>query len=239
MNFPPPPGTLHERFGKDGFVVVSSGLKSATIDAVIADFRRLVAAEGSLHSVRGALAKRPAAREAAKALVSLAALLLGTAGDGGRATECRATKGTFFDKTEEANWLVPWHQDLTITVNREHALPGFSHWRQKEGLWHTQPPLPVLERIVALRLHLDDCPETHGALRVVPGSHRRGILSTEETTRVAREPAVTVPAERGQILAVSPLILHSSGRSESPTHRRVLHIEYSDARLPAPLEWSA
>jgi hypothetical protein len=34
-------------------------------------------------------------------------------------------KATFFDKNPEANWLVPWHQDLTIPVDRQIDRPGW------------------------------------------------------------------------------------------------------------------
>jgi ectoine hydroxylase-related dioxygenase (phytanoyl-CoA dioxygenase family) len=37
-------------------------------------------------------------------------------------------------------------------------------------------PLKVLEQVLAVRLHLDDCDERNGALRVVPGSHLLGRL---------------------------------------------------------------
>jgi hypothetical protein len=34
-------------------------------------------------------------------------------------------RGTLFDKTGSANWLVPWHQDLTICVISRAAAIGF------------------------------------------------------------------------------------------------------------------
>jgi hypothetical protein len=41
------------------------------------------------------------------------------------------------------------------------------------------PPIAVLERMLALRVHLDDCDVWNGALRVMAGSHQSGRLSPE------------------------------------------------------------
>jgi hypothetical protein len=34
-----------------------------------------------------------------------------------------------------------------------------------------------------------------------------------------------------------PLALHASSPATAPHHRRVIHIEYAPAPLPAPLRW--
>ena len=38
---------------------------------------------------------------------------------------CFSVRSIFFDKTSEANWLVPWHQDLTIAVKERVEFPGY------------------------------------------------------------------------------------------------------------------
>ena len=86
-------------------------------------------------------------------------------------------RALFFDKTPDANWGVAWHQDLSIAVVDRSETPGFSGWSVKEGVVHVQPPPPILEGMVTLRLHLDDCTAENGALKVIPGSHRQGRLS--------------------------------------------------------------
>ncbi len=53
---------------------------------------------------------------------------------------CFAVKGTFFNKTQEANWKVVWHQDLTIVVREGCEVPGFDPWTIKAGINHVQPP---------------------------------------------------------------------------------------------------
>ena len=226
-------GSSTEPFASDGFQVLRFGLTDGFLDELSEEFARLLRGNsGRSESVRAVLQKSESVAKVAQALQPLADPLLGV--------ECTPTKATLFDKTPDANWLVPWHQDLTVTVSTSIDDPRYSHWRQRDGIWHVQPPLEVLEQTVALRLHLDPCPPENGALRVIAGSHRDGVLSEEQRDRwVESHSAVVTPAERGEVLAMSPLILHASSKSEVPDHRRVLHLEYSTAELPAPLRWSA
>ena len=145
-----------------------------------------------------------------------------------------------FDKVDGANWSVPWHQDLAIPVREKVDAPGFGGWSVKEGVPHVLPPAEVLAGMVTLRLHLDDCGEANGPLRVLPGSHRFGKLSEAEIARVrGKTPEVTCLATRGSVLAMRPLLLHASSAAQRPGHRRVLHIEYAAHRLPSGLRWPA
>src|ERR1041384_2753124 len=45
----------------------------------------------------------------------------------------RPVRGIYFDKTADTNWLVTWHQDLTIAVRDKHEVPGFGPWSNKDG----------------------------------------------------------------------------------------------------------
>lgn len=143
-----------------------------------------------------------------------------------------------FDKTATANWKVGWHQDLTIAVRRRIPTAGFESWSEKDGIVHVRPPVHVLEGMVTVRVHLDDCPATNGPLRVLPGSHRSGRMSVQEMDRFkAMNAEVRCPAQRGDVLVMHPLLLHASSSSQTPDHRRVLHIEYGCDALPGGLEW--
>ena len=147
-------------------------------------------------------------------------------------------RSLFFDKVEGANWSAGWHQDLTIVVKERREVLGYGPWSDKNGIPHVQPPAEVLRRMVTLRVHLDDCTADNGALRVIPGSHRDGVLddaALEE--RVRSESAVTCEVGAGGIVAMCPLMLHASSPAESPRHRRVVHIEYAVDELPGGLEW--
>lgn len=147
-------------------------------------------------------------------------------------------RGIYFDKRPETNWLVAWHQDLTLAVKEQTEMTGFGPWSVKEGVPHVQPPMLLLEQMLSVRLHLDDADAGNGALRVLPGTHRLGRLSAEEI-RCCRETHEEVlrEAKAGDVLLMRPLLLHASSRSSSPRRRRVLHIEYAGFKLPAPLEW--
>ena len=93
--------------------------------------------------------------------------------------DARAVQCTFFTKSMENNWLVSFHQDLSIPVAEHVDSANCSGWSQKEGELFVQPPVSVLEETLAVRLHLDDCNERNGALRVVPRSHQFGRFSSK------------------------------------------------------------
>ena len=153
--------------------------------------------------------------------------------------EPKAVRAIFFDKTPETNWLVAWHQDLTIAVRERHDLPGWGPWSVKNGIHHVQPPAGLLEEMVTVRIHLDDTDQSNGALMILPGSHRRGRLSgIEIRTLTSAAAPFTCEARAGDVLVMRPLLLHSSSRSKSASSRRVLHIEFAGLDLQAPLEWN-
>lgn len=148
-------------------------------------------------------------------------------------------RSILFDKTPATNWYVTWHQDVSIPVKNRVELEGFGPWSVKEEVLHVQPPAAILEKMVSLRIHLDECSEDNGAIKFIPGSHRAGVLDAPDLVRWRdNSEAVICPARRGDIIAMRPLILHSSSTSKAPEHRRVLHIEYAGVELPSELEWA-
>lgn len=151
----------------------------------------------------------------------------------------RLVRGILFDKTAGENWSVSWHQDLTIAVERRVEVPGYGPWSVKDGVVHTLAPATLLERMVTIRIHLDDTPAENGALRVIPGSHRHGRLGDAALEKMTRRPEVTCVAQAGDVLLMSPLILHASRRATRPVRRRVVHFEYAppDALDPR-LTWA-
>ena len=54
----------------------------------------------------------------------------------------------------------------------------------KEGVNYAHAPRE-LERVVALRLDVDDSNENNGPLRVLPGTQRGGVLTDDEVHRQA------------------------------------------------------
>lgn len=155
-----------------------------------------------------------------------------------RLKSVRAVRGLLFNKLPEANWAVPWHQDLTIAVCERREAPGFGPWSVKDGVVHVQPPDEVMAGMLAARIHLDDAHAANGALRVIPGSHTDGRLSAEAIGRwTTSRQAVTIEAPLGSVLLLRPHLLHASSPAESPHQRRVIHLEYSKDELPFGLEW--
>lgn len=150
----------------------------------------------------------------------------------------RVVRGIYFDKTSEANWKVPWHQDLTIAVNDRLKVAGFSPWTRKAGVWHVQPDIRVMRNILTLRFHLDNADEANGALKVVPRTHLNGRLAADQikALRTANERSVC-RVKQGDCLVMSPLLLHSSSAGTKPGRRRIIHLEYSDIQLPGGLTW--
>jgi ectoine hydroxylase-related dioxygenase (phytanoyl-CoA dioxygenase family) len=215
---------LRERFERDGFAVVPSCLDDETVERLCAHL------DDTSHGIRNLLAL-PVVRElAASAPVrTLAESILGK--------NCFAVKGTFFNKTQESNWKVAWHQDLTIMVRERREVRGFGPWTVKAGIAHVQPPTEVLSRILAMRLHLDESGEENGPLRVIPGSHGQGRLSAEEVAEWPRRGSVTCTVPRGGALLMRPLLLHASSACLAPKPRRVIHLEFAADELPARLEW--
>ncbi|GAA4497430.1 hypothetical protein GCM10023172_12370 [Hymenobacter ginsengisoli] len=102
---------------------------------------------------------------------------------------CHLTKAIYFDKPAESNWLVAWHQDLMINVDHRADFAGYGPWTAKAGWVAVQPPVSVLENTVTIRLHLDDCDATNGALKVVPGSHRHGVVPAKPLLAKQQRPS--------------------------------------------------
>jgi ectoine hydroxylase-related dioxygenase (phytanoyl-CoA dioxygenase family) len=96
----------------------------------------------------------------------------------------------------------------------------------------------VLEGIVAVRLHLDDSTPSNGALRVVPGSHRRGWLTAAQVQAARDESGeITCSVPKGGVLVMRQLLLHASSKAQVSAPRRVLHFVSGAPVLPLGLTW--
>jgi ectoine hydroxylase-related dioxygenase (phytanoyl-CoA dioxygenase family) len=146
-------------------------------------------------------------------------------------------KSIYFDKPEQSNWFVAYHQDLTISVDEKKQVAGFEQWTVKNDQFAVQPPVALLENIFTIRIHLDDTDENNGALKIVPGSHRKGIYRPE-TIDWNTEKEVACKVQRGGIMVMQPLLLHASNRTTNNNKRRVIHLEFSNRLLPGGLQWA-
>ena len=231
-------GGWDEQVEREGFAVVPEVVDADMVTFLIAalgaapDDAGVGRRRGSVYAIRnllqvvpavGALAHSPSLRRLVEPLLGPGAF---------------PVRGILFDKTPDANWNVVWHQDLSIAVRERHAVSGFGPWSEKAGVTHVQPPASLLERMLTVRLHLDNCDAANGPLRVLPGSHQDGRLDAASIQAWrARAAAQTCSVPGGGALLMRPLLLHASSDALTPRHRRVLHIEYAAERLPGGLAW--
>jgi ectoine hydroxylase-related dioxygenase (phytanoyl-CoA dioxygenase family) len=152
-------------------------------------------------------------------------------------SNCLAVRGILFNKGDGANWKAAWHQDCVIAVAQRKGVPGWGPWSIKGGVHHVRPSSELMSRMLAVRLHLDDCGIDNGPLRVVPGSHRRGFLSGTQIQDWPKDHAITCTARRGDAILMRPLLLHGSSVAKTPSGRRVLHLEFATDELPAGISW--
>jgi len=204
------------------------------------------AAAGALAPLHAALAVQPTDRAGIRLRDSarLNALLAADGAIGARVVPfagsgARPVRAILFDKTERTNWALAWHQDRTICVRERGDVPGFGPWTVKAGLLHVAPPFELLERMITIRIHLDDVPEGNAPLLIAPGSHRIGLVREDAiAAAVAACGTYACLAETGDIWVYSTPILHASAAAVTPRSRRVLQVDYAAFDLPGGLEWS-
>jgi hypothetical protein len=223
---------------RDGFAIVPEVVAPEVVDGLIAALDALAPSAavlqrgGRTYAMRDLLRQVPAVRRLAGSdeLRALVGAVLGP--------EAFLVRALLFDKTPEANWPVPWHQDLTIAVKARADVPGYGPWTIKGGVPHVRPPIEVLQGMLTLRVHLDDCAAMRGPLRVLPGSHAHGRVQAAGIRRwLEAVPPVSCHVPRGGVVVMRPLILHASSPATDPRHRRVIHLEYAAEHLPGNVKW--
>lgn len=150
-------------------------------------------------------------------------------------------RATLFDKSPDSNWLVVWHQDTALPLRARKDVAGWGPWSVKEGVICAHAPAEALDQVLAIRIHLDDSTTGNGPLRVLPGTHKSGVLSDDaihDLSLKVAEAVCQVPI--GGLLLMKPLLVHASSKVLRSKRRRVLHIEYcSQATFPGGLELPA
>jgi ectoine hydroxylase-related dioxygenase (phytanoyl-CoA dioxygenase family) len=146
-------------------------------------------------------------------------------------------KSIYFDKPGSSNWFVAWHQDLTISVDNKIDTAGYGPWTVKHNQFSVQPPIDILQDNFTIRIHLDDTDEGNEALKVLPGSHLKEIYRPENIDW-QREIEVSCNVRGGGIMIMRPLLMHASNRTINNRKRRVVHIEFSRAKLADGIDWA-
>lgn len=143
-------------------------------------------------------------------------------------------RATLFDKSQVANWLVVWHQDTALPLQSRQTLHGWGPWSVKEGVNYAHAPAAALQQVLAVRVSLDNSNRENGPLRVLPGTHTSGVLSDDDIHQLASTISpIDCVSRKGGIVAMRPLIVHSSSKSHAEAPRRILHIEYAASTLIA------
>ncbi len=122
-----------------------------------------------------------------------------------------------FIKPPEKGSPFPMHQDVPYFPHENHSM-------------------------IAAIIHFDDAPIEKGCVRVVPGSHKLGVLPHSNEggyhlpfDKYPIEGAVPCPAKAGDILFFSYLTIHGSGVNVSSEARTTLLVQMRDPE-DAPLE---
>jgi len=222
---------------KDGFSILPGVFGKQEVDHLINAISNIadesvVRSRGAVYAIRNLLQLSPTIRELASS-TKVRSIVEETLQN-----SASPVRATLFDKTGGANWLVPWHQDLTICVHTRLDVSGYGPWTMKAGIWHVQPPTSILERMLSVRIHLDDCNETNGALRVLSGTHRLGRLTAAQIAeRQHLATSVICAVGVGGVVLMRPLLIHASSAATQATHRRVIHIDYASCQLDGGLRW--
>jgi ectoine hydroxylase-related dioxygenase (phytanoyl-CoA dioxygenase family) len=207
-----------------GFAVIASCLDDSTVEQLRTHLDETKYAQRNLFSV-------PIVRElaASKPVRDIMDAILGP--------KCFAVRGILFNKTQQSNWKVAWHQDLTVAVRKRRQVEGFGPWTKKAGISHVQAPAEIMSRMLAIRLHLDESGPDNGPLRVVAGSHKEGRLSAQQVASWQKSNSVTCIVPKGGALLMRPLLIHASCSCATPKPRRVIHLEFAAEDLPGGLAW--
>lgn len=218
----------------NGFTIIQNAIDNKTVEVLISELSALPVNQKNrgIYGVRNLLKLSPKIKEFSESVIvrRIAEKYLGT--------QVKVVRAIYFDKTTVANWKVPWHQDLTVALRQKIDTKGFTVWTLKDEIYHAQPPIPILEKMLTLRFHLDDSDETNGALKVFPKTHKFGRLDATKIQVVkSNNTAALCVTKKGDCLLMKPLILHSSSSGIYPKHRRVIHLEFSADTLPNGLQF--
>ena len=123
-------------YRQNGVAICAGLVSDETQHELLTEFDRLSELKsgshraGSVYGIRGLLRKSPLiaghAREGS--LPRLAQQLIGR--------DAIPVRGIFFDKTQDANWPLPWHQDRTAALRAAYPPTDFRNWTVKDGATH-------------------------------------------------------------------------------------------------------
>ena len=227
----------HEHILNDGFAIVNDVYTDAEVKSILTIIEATDQSNPAFRKTDDLFAIRQFLKEVPAALPLIFNSNLKTLVNALFGNNYFTVKSIYFDKPELSNWFVAWHQDLTIAVNNKTEITGYGPWTVKQNQYGVQPPLAVLQDNFIVRIHLDDAGENNGALKVIPGSHLKGVYRPE-TINWSEETETICTVRSGGIMIMRPLLLHASNRTTNNKKRRVVHIEFSRGNLPEEIDWA-
>jgi hypothetical protein len=100
---------------------------------------------------------------------------------------------------------VPWHQDTALPLRRQVESDDWGPWSAKARVLYAHAPAWALDTVIALRVSLDDSLDTNGPLRVLPDTHRFGVLTDAEIAELAQVATpVVCTTKAGGVVAMKP-----------------------------------
>jgi hypothetical protein len=222
---------MEQEYRNDGYYLVKGAFSTEQV-AILKEELTVFNGKINNYGVCSLISKVPYIKSMASSppLINIAKNILGE--------KVRPVRSVYFDKVPCANWNVAWHQDTSIALKSKHEINGFGPWSEKQGVVHSEPPVEFLQNTLTLRIHLDKANTESGVLRVIPGTHKNGRVHAKDILKIVESnKAIECDASEGDVLLMNPLLFHSSRKAVNPTHRRIIHIEYSAMVLPTPLEW--
>ena len=229
---------IQDNLEEDGYYTIGGALTAAQCDRLLEQIQ--AAADSNSASIRSSKGTVYAARNLIESLDELIPLVQSTGLDDHLkhviGNDCGLVRVLYFDKPSDRSWSLPFHKDLTIAV-QDNSLPTsyFSKPTRKSGVDHVEASQAVLENMLTLRIHLDEVTDANGPLQVIPGSHQSG-----KTVVAYDREAVKILVDRGDVLAMRPMIAHGSGHTDpdKQLHRRILHLEFCGTPdLPDGYQW--
>lgn len=232
--------TWREQFEADGYTFLRNVLSAEAVAETLTEWGEVTRANaaddavlggegGPAYGARNLLELWPRVTELARA-PALAEALCAVLGRG-----AGVVRVLYFDKPPGHSWALPWHKDYSLAVREHRPSDTFTKPTVKAGVPHVVAPREVLDRMLTVRVHLDDVTPENGPLRVIPGSHR----AYHQKDDPPRE-AVALHCRAGDVLLMRPLVTHASGHSKTDAglHRRIVHLECAaNAELTDGYAW--
>ncbi len=226
-----------QELNKNGFTIVDSIFSPEELQRILRTIQQVDSSKSTFRKTKDLFAIRQFLKEVPGVTTQLFSTKLKELIQAFSGIDYFVVKSIYFDKPEQSNWFVAYHQDLTISVNTKAAMEDYGPWTVKQDQFAVQPPLPILQNILTLRIHLDDTDESNGALKVIPGSHKKGIYRPE-TIDWQKEKEVFCEVKAGSVMLMKPLLLHASNKTTNQQKRRVIHLELSSIELPSEINWA-